>query len=286
MGSGPEADRGPAAELTPGVFYGHVSRQRRSELVTLSVVTHAEARRVPEHSHAHAFLMVLLRGGYHEDVDAQRIVYGPLSVVFHPEGLVHQDEIGAGGAEFFTVEVAPGFARERGKSLEGLGSVRDLSGGEAAWKMLDLYRALREGEDSDLALEEPVAEVLEALGSGASDSAASDPPWLDGVVTILESRYREPLSLGGLAREAGVHPVHLARVHRQRRGRSLRDSLQRLRVVEACRLVQEGMPLAEAAAATGFVDQSHMTHVFRRVTGSTPGALRDLLGGPEGGTKR
>jgi AraC family transcriptional regulator len=46
------------------------------------------------------------------------------------------------------------------------------------------------------------------------------------------------------------------------------------------------MPLAEAAVATGFADQSHMTNVFRRVTGSTPGALRDLLAEPEPEGKR
>jgi len=35
--------------------------------------------------------------------------------------------------------------------------------------------------------------------------------------------------------------------------------------------------LSEIALAAGFYDQSHMTRVFRRVTGRTPGAHRTLL---------
>jgi AraC family transcriptional regulator len=34
------------------------------------------------------------------------------------------------------------------------------------------------------------------------------------------------------------------------------------------------MPIAEIAARTGFVDQSHLTRVMRRLAGITPAALR------------
>jgi hypothetical protein len=98
MNPGPARGPGPAARLVPGSFFGQVGLQKQIDLVTLSVVSHAQSRRVPEHSHEHAFLTVLLRGGYHEDVHGQRVVHGALSVVFHPEGLVHRDEIAEGGS--------------------------------------------------------------------------------------------------------------------------------------------------------------------------------------------
>jgi AraC family transcriptional regulator len=37
--------------------------------------------------------------------------------------------------------------------------------------------------------------------------------------------------------------------------------------------------LARIALDAGFVDQSHLTHVFRRVTGMTPGAMGNVLTG-------
>jgi AraC family transcriptional regulator len=44
-------------------------------------------------------------------------------------------------------------------------------------------------------------------------------------------------------------------------------------------LCQIDRPLSEVALGAGFYDQSHMTRVFRRVTGRTPGACRALLAG-------
>ncbi len=263
--------------LVPGSFYGRVARQRKTSLLTLSVVSHAEARRVPTHGHEHAFVTLLLRGGYQEQIAGKQIVYQPMSVVFHPMGLVHSDEIHAPGADFFTVEVAPAFLCGRLGELPSLRSVRDLSGGPSVWRMLRIFSEFTDGDASDLSLEEPMAELLAALAGLGRGKSRGEPEWLGGVDRALQARYREPLSLGSLASIASVHPVYLSRAFREQRGRSLRATVHGLRVREACRLLQEGLPLAEIALATGFVDQSHFTNVFRRVTGFTPGALRRSL---------
>jgi AraC family transcriptional regulator len=38
-----------------------------------------------------------------------------------------------------------------------------------------------------------------------------------------------------------------------------------------------GQPLASIALEVGFTDQSHLTQVFRRTTGVTPGQFRSSL---------
>jgi len=42
-------------------------------------------------------------------------------------------------------------------------------------------------------------------------------------------------------------------------------------------MFQAEMSLADIALATGFADQSHFTRAFRRVTGMSPGAFRQLV---------
>jgi AraC-like DNA-binding protein len=44
-------------------------------------------------------------------------------------------------------------------------------------------------------------------------------------------------------------------------------------------LVRDGEPLADAAAACGFADQSHMTRHFKRAYGLTPGRWAAMLVG-------
>ena len=52
--------------------------------------------------------------------------------------------------------------------------------------------------------------------------------------------------------------------------------LQR-RIDIARRMIAAGTPLAEAATAAGFADQSHMTRNFTRRYGYTPGAYLSAL---------
>ena len=262
------------ATLRPGQFYGAVGERWQTGLVTLSVVEHAAARAVPTHRHAHMYLSLLLRGGYREWVDGQEIAYAPMTAVFHPEELEHRDEITAAKSVFFIVEIDPALVGA-GRRHRGLRSVRDVSGGPAVWAMVRLLDALRDGARRDaLDAEEPVVEILDHL-TGA-EVAATPPRWLARVEARLRDACVEPASLRTLAEVAGVHPVHVARVFRRHHGCTMREHLHRLRVLEASRRIAAGAPLAEVALASGFCDQSHLTHVFRAVTGMTPSAYRNL----------
>jgi AraC family transcriptional regulator len=72
-----------------------------------------------------------------------------------------------------------------------------------------------------------------------------------------------------------VHPTHLARTFRRFHGRSMGDYVTGLRVQHVCRaLAQTETALAKIAADAGFVDQSHLTRVFRDALGTTPAKYR------------
>jgi len=46
-----------------------------------------------------------------------------------------------------------------------------------------------------------------------------------------------------------------------------------VRLARARTLIRAGIPIAAVAAATGFADQSHLTRIFKRSYGYTPGVI-------------
>ncbi|HTH75599.1 MAG TPA: AraC family transcriptional regulator [Trinickia sp.] len=88
----------------------------------------------------------------------------------------------------------------------------------------------------------------------------------------------EPVTLEGLAAEAGMSRFQLLRGFAREMGLPPHAYLIQRRLALARRLIEQGMPLAGAAAGAGFADQSHMTRAFVRAFGVTPaqyaGAVR------------
>ena len=94
-------------------------------------------------------------------------------------------------------------------------------------------------------------------------------------VDDVKSQFCDRLTLEELAREAGVHPVHLSRVFRKCEGEGIGEYVHRLRIRAACeQMFAPQKSLAEIGLETGFADQSHFTRAFRRITGMSPGAFR------------
>jgi AraC family transcriptional regulator len=97
-------------------------------------------------------------------------------------------------------------------------------------------------------------------------------------VDLVEARFREPLTLDEMAREGGVHPVHLVKVFRRYLRRTPCDTLRRRRVNFAAEmLVNTQASRLEIAREAGFADQAHFCKVFKSVTGMTPTAYQKLF---------
>lgn len=71
---------------------------------------------------------------------------------------------------------------------------------------------------------------------------------------------------------SGLSRFQLLRAVARATGLTPHAYLMQRRVQMARRLIDGGMGLAEAAVASGFADQSHMTRVFTRTFGLPPGA--------------
>ena len=103
------------------------------------------------------------------------------------------------------------------------------------------------------------------------------PRWLTLAKETLHERSSESITLGDIAKQVDIHPVHLAREFRKVYGCTLGEYLRGLRVQFACReLSSSNRPLVDIALGAGFSHQAHFSRVFKRYTGVTPTEFRAL----------
>lgn len=95
----------------------------------------------------------------------------------------------------------------------------------------------------------------------------------------LAAESMRPPSLGELAAMTRLSKFQLLRHFRRAYGLPPHAWLLRRRAERARALIRDGSSLASAAAQCGFSDQSHMTRVFVRQYGFTPGAWRGATHG-------
>lgn len=88
---------------------------------------------------------------------------------------------------------------------------------------------------------------------------------------LLDSRVEGGVTLAEAGELLDAHPAHLVRAFSAAYGIAPHRYLTARRIDGARRLLLSGMPPAEVAVASGFVDQSHLNRHFTRLVGTTPG---------------
>jgi len=105
----------------------------------------------------------------------------------------------------------------------------------------------------------------------ASDAQGACANVADELRSLIDSRFREPMTLREAADVLHAHPAHLVRAFSRAFGISPHQYMTSRRVDLARRLLLDGMPPAAAAAEAGFYDQSHLSRHFSHVLGTSPG---------------
>jgi AraC family transcriptional regulator len=126
------------------------------------------------------------------------------------------------------------------------------------------------------------ARLIRGHSTAAVQPSPSRPPkggltraQLARVTDFVETHLDKPLNLADLAAAAGLSATHFARRFKHATGVAPHQFLIRARVERAKRLLdQSDLAIAQVAFSCGFAHQEHLTRVFRRYTGATPGAFR------------
>ncbi|MDF2613566.1 MAG: helix-turn-helix-domain containing protein AraC type [Clostridia bacterium] len=145
----------------------------------------------------------------------------------------------------------------------------------------DLHHMIAE-EEKDFKKEELYLFLIEELirdysGLNPLNSNQELTHEIKTVCDYLESHYISNITLDELSGLAGLSKYHLLRTFTRQKGISPYRYLETIRVNRAKELLEQGIRPIDAAFQTGFSDQSHFNHFFKRLIGLTPNQYRKIL---------
>ncbi|MCF0130292.1 MAG: response regulator [Pseudobutyrivibrio sp.] len=102
-------------------------------------------------------------------------------------------------------------------------------------------------------------------------SASNESPYITQMLMITEQRFAEKISIESIASELGVSASYLSRKFKNTTGLTYLDFLNKYRVQQAIKLLQQGKyKIYEVSDMTGFTDYKHFNAVFKRYTNLSP----------------
>lgn len=237
--------------------------------------------RLLAHAHDDARFCFVVAGRYREANARQTFDCAPSTLIFCPAGESHHSEFHDEPVRVLTVDVPPRWLERLAQ--ESIALPHALSSYDGVMPSL-ARRLVHEFQQMDsgasLVLEALSLELLVAAARSTSiRPERTAPRWLERARELIHARFAERLTLDEIAAHAGVHPVHLATVFRQRFDCTVGDYIRDRRIEYASReLASARTPLALIALDAGFANQGHFSTTFKRITGFTPAAYRKAFG--------
>ena len=126
-------------------------------------------------------------------------------------------------------------------------------------------------------------ELLETISAPAgpdwnyvlAESVTDVKPLALRLLEFLEQHYMAHFTMKQLAEKFGCSQSTLTHKFRATYHESIWDRLQRIRIEQSIPLLNNGKPLKEIAAGTGFVNEFYYSRVFRKIIGMSPRQYRN-----------
>lgn len=117
--------------------------------------------------------------------------------------------------------------------------------------------------------------MLLAVRSQSLSGQSRLDPRIVQVLRLLTERMKEPVRIEELAEQVFLSPSRLSHLFKQQTGESVMDTLQRMRLRQAARLLAyTSRPIADVAEDVGFTDYSNFNKRFVGSYGVSPSAYR------------
>ncbi len=95
---------------------------------------------------------------------------------------------------------------------------------------------------------------------------------------FINDNYRSDIRLGSVSAEAGMSASHFSRTFKKVMGVSYQEYLNSRRIMKAKNLLRTSLrSISEIAVSLGFADTTGFGRIFKKLTGQTPSAYRNLM---------
>ncbi len=244
----------------------------RSEMPGVAVgYAHRSTRAVGRHLHDMVQITRVLDGVVVFETPHWCLVAPAGSLLVLPPGVIERAATRSPHWSFASIQIAPELAAQLAGPARPLPVQPVILHDQAlVGRFHSLFRALAGGPHPryDTLLAGLLTRLPRQAGGPGQDLA---PPAVARARAFIDRHYADPIPLPQLARQAGLSESQLTRAFRAAVGLPPHAYQLNLRLLRARRLLAAGLPIAEVAGATGFADQSHLTRLFKRMAGVTPG---------------
>ncbi len=248
-------------------------------LFGVTAVTADTRHSFPRHTH-NAFGIGIIRRGAQKSLSGRGVVEaGPGDIITVNPGEVHDGAPIGDHGRFWqmlyllpeTIAAATLEITEGGRRTFEFEHpvIRDA---RLARRFRQFFAAATADEGAHLACETELLTLVASMLQPRATTVAATSASVRRAAKRLDDDPARPVTLGELAQEAGLSKFQLLRTFARQTGFTPHAYQIQRRIDMARRMIDAGSPLAEAAVASGFADQSHMTRAFVQRYGVTPGA--------------
>jgi len=245
--------------------------------VVEAATNHAFAR----HSHEQYGIGVIHQGAQKSLSGRGQVEAGPGDIITVNPGEVHDGmPIGDAGRSWRMLYFDPAIISEAIDDMhEAATKTREfirpvMSDANVATVFQRLFAIMKTGNSPELQREELLLQLLPTITRERNEQDGSSQAFaaIHRARSLIDDAPTIPVTLADLARTSGLSRFQVLRGFVKATGFTPHGYLMQRRIDFARRLIANGSPLADAAATSGFADQSHMTRLFVRKYGLSPGA--------------
>ncbi|CAN7247892.1 AraC family ligand binding domain-containing protein [Pararhizobium sp. LjRoot238] len=258
-------------------------RIKRCAIEGVEAVEADTAHSFGRHTHDQFGIGVIMRGAQKSASGRGPVEAGPGDMITVNPGEVHDGHpIGDAGRSWRMLYFDPGLIADtvldiaEGRAEDFVFSRPVMSDRSAVEGFARVYAAMTETREA-LAGESGLFQLIASL-MGRHPRIRFVSPSIHRAKALMDDDPVAAVTLADLAAATGFSRFQVVRAFAQATGMTPHAYLVQRRIGIVRRMIAKGTPLADAAFAGGFADQSHMTRTFVRAYGVTPGAYALAFG--------